>query len=257
MSDKKLNDYNVRAVERAVQILSSLDDEHPERSLSEIVKATGLHKATTYRIIATLLNCGFIERTANGEKYRLGLRMAGLGLGVLHRLDFRQEALSYMRQLVDRFQENCTLGVFDRGRVLYLEIVPSKHTLTIAARVGRHLPAHCTAGGKVLLAFLPPAVVEPVLNAPLEAYTENTITSPVRLRETLAVVRQRGYGLDEEEFEVGIRAVSAPIRDIAGNVVAQMSMAGPANRLTVERIPEVAQALMEVTNIISAQGRPG
>jgi len=257
MSDKKLNDYNVRAVERAVQILSSLDDEHPEQSLSEIVRATGLHKATTHRIITTLLNCGFIERTANGEKYRLGLRVAGLGLNVLHRLDFRREALPYMQQLVDRFQENCTLGVFDRGRVLYVEIVPSKHTLTIAARVGRHLPVHCTAGGKVLLAFLPPEVVEPILNTPLVAYTENTITSPARLQEELAVTRQRGYGLDEEEFEVGIRAVSAPVRDIEGNVIAQMSMAGPANRLTVERIPEIAEALMEVANIISAQGRPG
>jgi IclR family KDG regulon transcriptional repressor len=257
MSDKKLNDYNVRAVERAVQILSSLDDAHPERSLSEIVKATGLHKATTHRIIATLLNCGFIERTANGEKYRLGLRVAGLGLNVLHRLDFRQEALPYMQQLVDRFQEICTLGVFDRGQVLYVEIVHSKHTLTIAARVGRHLPAHCTAGGKVFLAFLPPAVVEPILNAPLVAYTEKTITSPARLREELEVTRQRGYGLDEEEFEEGIRAVSAPVRDIAGDVVAQMSMPGPTNRLTVERIPEVAQALMEAANAVSAQGRPG
>ena len=89
MSDKKLDDYNVRAVERAVRILSALDDEHPERTLTEIVQATGLHKATTYRIITTLLNCGFIERTANGEKYRLGLRLAGLGLDVLYRLDFR------------------------------------------------------------------------------------------------------------------------------------------------------------------------
>ncbi|MEW5961574.1 MAG: IclR family transcriptional regulator [Chloroflexota bacterium] len=255
MSDKKLSDYNVRAVERAVQILSALDDEHPERSLSEIVQATGLHKATAHRLLATLLDCGFIERTAKGEKYRLGLRIAGLGLDVLHRLDFRQQALPYMQQLVDRFQENCTLGVFDRGRVLYVEIVPSKHTLTIAARVGRHLPAHCTAGGKVFLAFLPPAVVEPVLNAPLLAYTENTLTSPARLREELEVIRQRGYGLDEEEFEEGIRAVSVPIRDIAGNVVAQMSMPGPTNRLTVERIPETVQALMEAAYAISAQSR--
>jgi len=257
MSDNKRNDYNVRAVERAVQILSSFDDEHPEQSLSEIVRATGLHKATTHRIITTLLNSGFIERTANGEKYRLGLRIAGLGLNVLNRLDFRQQALPYMQQLVDRFQEICTLGVFDRGRVLYVEIVHSQRRLTIAARVGRHLPAHCTAGGKVLLAFLPPAVVEPVMNAPLVAYTKNTITSSVRLREELEVIRQRGYGLDEEEFEVGVRAVSAPVRDIEGNVVAQMSMPGPTNRLTVERIPEIAQALMEAASAISAQGKPG
>ena len=129
--------YNVRAVERAVQILSSFGDEHPERSLSEIVQATGLPKATAHRIVVTLLNCGFIERTADGEKYRLGLRLAGLGLGALHRLDFRREALPYMQQLVERFQEICTLGVFDQGQVLHVEIVHSKHTLTIAALHGQ------------------------------------------------------------------------------------------------------------------------
>ena len=252
MSDKGLKNYNVRAVERAVQILSSLDDEHPERSLSEIAQATGLPRSTVHRIVVTLLNCGFIERGADGEKYRLGLRLAGLGLGVLHRLNFRREALPYMQQLVERFQEICTLGVFDHGQVLYVEIVHSKHTLTIAARVGRHLPAHCTASGKVFLALLPPEVVEPVLNAPLAAYTEKTITSPARLQEELETVRQRGYGLDDEEFEVGIRAVAVPIRDVDGNVIAEMSMPGPTNRLTPERVSEIAEALVETADAISA-----
>jgi DNA-binding IclR family transcriptional regulator len=174
---------------------------------------------------------------------------------VLNRLDLRQEALPQMEQLVERFQEACDLGVFDRGQVLDLEMVPGKYALTIAARVGRHLPAHCTAGGKVLLAFLPSEVVEPVLSAPLVAYTENTITSPDRLREELEVVRQRGYGLDNEEFEAGIRAVAVPIRDIEGNVIAEISMPGPTTRLTPERIPEIAQALLEATSSISVQGR--
>jgi DNA-binding IclR family transcriptional regulator len=255
VSGKNPKDYNVRAVERAVQILSSLDDEHPERTLSEIVQATGLHKATTYRILMTLLNCGFIDGTADGERYRLGLCMIGLGLGALNRLDFRQEALSHMERLVERFQETCDLGVFDRGQVLELEVVHGRHALTIAARVGRHLPAHCTAGGKVLLAFLSPEIVEPVLKAPLERFTENTITSPTRLREELEVVRERGYGLDNEEFEEGICAVAVPIRDIGGNVIAQMSIPGPTSRLTPERIPEIAQALMEAARAISVRGR--
>jgi IclR family KDG regulon transcriptional repressor len=249
--EKDPKTYNVRAVERAMQILSSFDGEHAERGVSEIAQATGLHKATAYRIIMTLLNGSFLERTADGERFRLGLRVVELGLGALRDLDFRQAAFPYMQQLVERFQEICTLGVFDHGQVLHVEIVHSKHTLTIAARVGRHLPAHCTASGKVLLAFLPPAVVEPILNAPLAAYTERTITSPARLREELEVVRQRGYALDDEEFEVGIRSVAAPIQDIDGNVIAQMSMPGPTNRLTPERIPEIAQALMEAAEAIS------
>jgi IclR family KDG regulon transcriptional repressor len=182
----------------------------------------------------------------------LGLRMVELGLGALRRLDVRRAALPYMHKLVDDFQEICTLGVFDRGQVLYVEVVHSNHSLTIAARVGRHLPAHCTASGKVLLAFLPPEVAESVLSAPLAVYTEKTITSPDRLREELKVIRQRGYAIADEEFEVGIWAISAPIRDIDRNVVAAMSIPFPINRLNPERIPEIAQALLEAANAVSA-----
>jgi DNA-binding IclR family transcriptional regulator len=154
-----------------------------------------------------------------------------------------------MQQLVERFQETCDLGIFDRGRVLYVEVVHSKHSLTIAARAGRHLLAHCTASGRVFLAFLPPEVVEPILNRPL---TAKTITSTVKLREELEATLQRGYALDDEGFEVGIRAVSAPIRDIDGNLIAALSMPGPTNRITAERIPEIAQAPVEAANVISA-----
>jgi len=121
--------YNVRAVERAMQILSSLDGEHAERGVSEIAQATGLHKATAHRIIMTLLKGGFLERTPDGERLRLGLRVVELGLGALRDLDFRQAAFPYMQQLVERFQETCDLGILDRGRVLYVEAVHSKHSL--------------------------------------------------------------------------------------------------------------------------------
>ena len=243
--------YNVRAVERAMQILSSFDGEHAERGVSEIAQATGLHKATAYRIMMTLLNGGFLERTPDGERFRLGLRVVELGLGALRDLDFRQAAFPYMQQLVERFQETCDLGILDRGRVLYVEVVHSEHSLMIAVRVGRHLPAHCTASGRVFLAFLPPEVVEPMLNAPLTAYTEKTITSPARLREELEATRQREYALDDEEFEAGIRAVSAPIWDIDGNLIAALSMPGPTNRITPERIPEIAQALVKAAEAVS------
>jgi len=244
--------YNVRAVERAMRILSCFDGQHPELGVSEIAQATGLHKATVHRILMTLFNGGFLERTVDGERFRLGLRLMELGLGALRSLDFRRATFPYMQQLVERFQEICTLSMLDRGLVLYVEVVHSEHSLTIAARVGRLLPAHCTASGKVLLAFLPTEVMEPILNAPLAAYTEKTITSPDQLREELKVVRQRGYALADEEFEVGIWAISAPIRDMDGNVIAALSMPFPTNRLRRERIPEIAQALLEAANAVSA-----
>ena len=170
-TEKDPESYNVRAVERAMQILSAFDSEHADRGISEVAQVTGLHKATTHRIMMTLLNGDFLERTAEGERFRLGLRLVELGLGALRRLDVRRAAYPYMEQLVERFEETCDLGIFDRGEVLYVEVVHSQHSLTIAARVGRRLPDYCTASGRVFLAFLPPEVVEPFLKAPLAPCT--------------------------------------------------------------------------------------
>jgi DNA-binding IclR family transcriptional regulator len=243
----------VHAVERAMRILSCFDDsQHAELGVSDIARVTRLHKATAYRIIMTLVSSGFLERTADGVKFQLGLRVVELGLRAMRGLDFRRAALPYMEQLVERYEETCTLLIFDRGQVLFVEVVQSTRSLTVSAGVGRHLPAHCTAAGKVLLAFLPTEVVAPVLSAPLAAYTEKTITSADQLREELGVVRQRGYALADEEFEVGIWAISAPLRDADGNLVAAMSIPFPTNRLRTERIPEIAQALLEAANAVSA-----
>jgi IclR family transcriptional regulator, KDG regulon repressor len=248
--DRDPKTYNVRAVERAMQILSCFD-QNPQLGVSEIALATGLHKATTHRLLMTMLNSGILERAADGERFRLGLRLMEMGMGALRSLDVRRAAYPYMQQLADRFQETCTLSVFDRGQMLYVEVVYSEHSLTIAARVGRHLPAHCTASGKVLLAFLPAEVTGPILGAPLAVYTEKTIASPDLLRQELRLVRERGYAVTDEEFEVGIRAISAPIRDIDGEVIAAMSLAFPNSRFREERVPEIAQALMEAASAIS------
>jgi DNA-binding IclR family transcriptional regulator len=254
--DKDPESYKVRAVDRAMQILSAFDSEHEERGVTEIAQATGLHKATTHRLMMTLLNGDFLERTPDGEKFRLGLRLVELGLGALRRLDVRRAAFPYMEALVERFQETCDLGIFDRGEVLYVEVVHSQHSLTIAARIGRRLPAYCTASGRVFLAFLPPEVVEPILSAPLARCTEKTITSLSHLREELEATRERGYALDDEELEAGIRAVSAPIRDIHGHVIAALSIPGPTNRMPPERIPVIVEALLEATHAISAHLLP-
>ncbi len=247
------SDYNVRAVERALQILGSFDEGHPERGVSEVAQLVGLHKATAHRIMVTLLNSGYLERTADGERYRLGMRVADLGMRVLRRLDLRREARPYMCQLVDRFQETCDLGVFDQGEVFIVEIIHSDRTLTIASRVGQRLPAHCTASGKAFLAYMPPEELDALLAAPLKPYTEWTICDPAQLRAQLHEFRQLGYSFDDQEHEAGVRAVAAPIRDGHGKVVAALAMPGPISRIQVERFPELAEALVAAANAIARQ----
>ena len=248
---KDPTDYNVRAVERALQILSSFDDQHPERGLSEIAQEVYLHKATTHRIVTTLVNYGFLERAADNQKYRLGLQLTDLGFKAIRRMDLRREALPYMKQLTQQLQEACDLSILDRGNVFYIEFVQGEHTLTVAAAVGQRLPPCCTASGKLFLANLPPNELDAILSGPMIAYTEKTITAPDKLQQQLGEIRKQGYAVDDEEFEVGIRAVSAAIRNQPGNVIASISVPGPTSRMTKERIPDIAEALMETAQLIS------
>jgi IclR family KDG regulon transcriptional repressor len=248
---KDPNEYNVRAVERALQIMDCFDDEHPEMGISEIAQVVGLHKATAYRIVTTLVNYDYLEWMPDSQKYKLGLELSNLGYKVIRRMDLRREALPHMRKLVQEWDETCDLSIFNQGRAFYIEVLRGNHALTIAAAVGQRLPIHCTASGKLFLAYLPPEEMNAILNQPLTAYTENTITSPEMLRDHLEVVRERGYAVDVEEYELGICAIAAPIFDRRGTVIAAIGGPSPTSRMTPERITEIAEAYKEAGQAIS------
>ena len=248
---KDQSEYNVRAVERALQILDCFDDKNPERGVSEIAQAVNLHKATTHRIVTTLLNYGYLERSDDDQRYHLGLKLAGLGFKVIHRMDLRREAFPHMTQLVEKWDETCDLSIFDKERVFYVDVLRGSHALTIAAAVGQRLPAHCTASGKLFLAQLAPAELDAFLTSPLHAYTEKTITSADQLRMQLDTIRQQGYSFDDEELEDGIRAIAAPILNHKDEVIAALSIPGPTNRITLDRIPDLVDSLVKAATTIS------
>lgn len=249
MKDPK--EYNVRAIERAIHILDCFDDQNPTWGLTELAQEVGLHKATTHRIMTTLLNYNYLEKTSDGQKYKLGIRLASLGCSVVHRWDLRNIALPYMENLVQKFNEACDLSVFDGREIFYLEVMQSNHALTIAAKPGMRLPAHCTASGKVFLAHLPDNKLEAFFKLPLRKLTKNTITQPKILKENLQEIKEKGYAVDSEEMEIGIRAVSTPIFDQTGEIVAAMSIPGPTSRIPNEKIPEFASTLKETSKEIS------
>jgi len=253
MSTKNPEDYNVRAVERALLILNCFDDDHPERGISEIAEAVGLHKATAHRIVTTLVNYNFLERADDGQKYRLGMALTGLGMKVIQRTDLRQEALPYLTGLNQRFDETCDLAIFDQGHVLYLEVIQSSHALNIAASVGQRLPAYSSASGKLFLAYLPKEELEEYLKRSFKSLTKNTIISSEQLKKQLGEIREKGYALDNEETEIGIRAVAAPIFGRDGKVIGAISVPGPTTRFSLKEITSLSKPVIEAAQSISVR----
>jgi IclR family KDG regulon transcriptional repressor len=251
MEKENPGEYNVRAIERALQILDCFNPSHPERGLTEIAQEVGLHKATTHRIVMTLLKSGYLDKSPDGQKYRLGLHLASLGSIVTSQMNLRQDSLPYMTQLSKKFEETCDLSIFDNGEVLYIEVLRSNHALNIAAAVGQRLPAYCTASGKVFLAYLSPDERVKYLSEPLTAYTSKTITSIEKLNRQFEEILQKGYAIDDEGFEVGIRAISAPVFNRKEKVIAAVGIPSPTSRMSDKRIPEIATGLLETAALCS------
>ena len=240
----------IQVLQRAMRLLSSFDHDHPEMGVAELARKLDLPKPTVYRILATLESGGFIQQTATA-KYHLGFRLAELGLLALQQVSMRDEAMPFLRALLDECQETVDLAVFDGGELVYLEVLESPQPVKIAARAGRRLPAHCTASGKAYLAYANRDDLDAVVTQGMMSCTPHTICDQALLLDDLHLIRQRGYAVSVEEFELGIKAVAAPVTDSSGEVVAVIAIAGPAYRLPPDRVAELGEAVKRAAQGLS------
>jgi len=227
----KTSAYRTRSVERVLAVLNVFIDAGPSLTLMQICDATGLTPSTAYRLMANLVARGYLEPDREGNAYRLGLtviRLAGVALG---QLDVRVKSAPLMDELRNRTRETVHLAALDGRHIIYLEKLEGLHAIGLmSSRVGRTALAHCTALGRVLLAFNPEKA-EAILEGPLEAPTARTVVDRKALRALLARVREQDYALDLGEHEPEVRCVAVPVRNHSGAVIAAMSVSGPAQRM--------------------------
>jgi DNA-binding IclR family transcriptional regulator len=187
-------------------------------------------------------------------RYRLGLKLFELGSKAIDGFDLRGRARPYLDRLQRQFGETVFFCILDDGQVFYVEKVESQQSVRTACTVGSRAPAYCTAVGKAMLAELAEHEVSDVIRRwGLKAVTANTITTATALKAELRAVRSRGYAIDDEEKEEGLRCVSAAVRGHSGKLFAAISVSGPAFRMTKERIPEIGQAVMRAANELSTE----
>lgn len=220
-------------------------------TLAQCSAILGLSKATTHRTLRTLLQREFLRLDEERGLYTLGITNLRLGVQFLERLDVRREALPVLRALAEHAGETVHLGTLSHTVIVYIEKVESPQAVRMFSRVGDTMPAYSTGIGKAMLAFLPAGEVEAHLPEVLEPRTEHTIVDRVALRAELDRTRERGYSKDEVENEEGIRCVGAPVFDHSGRVQAGISIAGPEQRMTSERLALLGPVVREYADRIS------
>lgn len=225
----------VQSIERASIILDVLSEYPQGLSLGHISGKTGLNKGTVHRLLSSLAFLDFARQDTETKKYSLGFKLLELGNRLLSQIDLRTEARPFLMELAERTKETVHLVIIDRFEVLYVDKVEpyaQPTGLGMVSKLGLRIPAHCSAVGKVLLAALPEEKVKDMAGKRgLAGRTKHTITDPVKLLKHLKLVKKNGYALDDEENEIGVRCVGAPVRDQRGEVVAAISVSVPAIRI--------------------------
>ena len=241
------------SVTSALLVLKVFSEEETEIGISSLAKRLGLAKSTVHRLAVTLASEGFLEQNPDNGRYRLGLSLFGLGALVRRRMDVSQQARPLLGQLRDSTREAVHLAILAQTSIMYLHNLDSSQAIGMRTYIGSRKPAFCTSEGRALLAFSPPELIATVIKEGLVARTAKTNTDPRALHKMLDEVRQNGYAVDDEESEVGVRGIAAPIRDISGKAIAAVGLAGPIQRLTKKDLRGLAPQVIGTADAISVR----
>lgn len=245
--------YRIKVLEKALSVLELFDQPGLELTAAEIGKRLGMNKTTAFRVLSVLEHANYLERARESGGYRLGFMLHRLGSLVEGTAVIQRRARPFLEELKQQCDETVHLVVLNKGEALYLDKIEGRKAIRVVSRVGMTLPAHCSGVGKALLAHLPEEEVDEIIRSKgLARFTPNTITDREALAAELRLVRRNGYAVDNEEIELGLKCVAAPIRDSSGRVVAAVSISGPKFRFDDGTMRELVSLLRRAAARISA-----
>ena len=244
----------VRSLARGLDVLGSFSRDHPRQTLAEVARSTGLTRATARRLLLTLDRLGYVR--SDGRHFRITPKVLDIGYAYLSSLDLWELAQAEMEALVERTSESCSAAVLDGAEIVYVARVPTKRIMAISLGLGSRLPAYATSMGRVLLAALPAPELDSTLAASRpEPLTPRTITDTEALRAELTRARSQGWALVDQELELGLRSIAAPLLDRNG-VVAALNVSAHATRVSLERMrKEFLPELLDTAGRISERLR--
>ena len=244
--------YIVKPIAKALQLLEFVVEEGRELALTEIVHKSGLPKTTAFRYLQTFCQAGFLSYDPHSDRYRMGVRLWTLAQTKGSHSILRDAAMSTMRQLRDRFNETINLAELDGNEVVYIEMVESRRSLRTLAKIGSRDPASCTAVGKAMLAFMPENERRHYLPIELHTRTTPTVISLEAFEAEMESTVKRGFALDHGENEEDSFCIGAPIFHPNGAIIAGISLSAPATRITAPLRLQIGAALLEASRSIGA-----
>lgn len=226
---------SVQSLERGLSVIRAFDTAHPQMTLSEVAKETGLTRATARRFLHTLVTLGYMG--TDGREFFLRPRVLELGYAYLSSMSLPDLATSHLKTLVDRVHESSSASVLDGEEIVYVARVPTTRIMTVSISVGTRFPAHATSMGRVLLAGQEDDRLDELLDSmTLRPLTPHTVTSRTELRAELDRVRERGWATVDQELELGLRSIAAPVRDADGSTIAAINVSASSRRGSTEEI---------------------
>lgn len=246
MRREKTN-YIIQSVSHALDVLEQFSSEHDELGVTELSKRLKLHKNNVFRLLATLESRGYIEQNKATENYRLGVRCLQLGQTYVGQMGLLRQAHPVIESLASAANETAFVAVLRRACVVPLDAVEAQRPIRMTSRVGEALPLHCTAAGKVQLAFISDADLREALTAGLPKFTDQTITDQHALQDQLKHIAEVGYSTELGEHIAEVHSIAVPIRDYTRNVVGSLAVSGPAHRMSGDRIEKELAPLLQKT----------
>lgn len=222
--------------------------------ISEIAAHLGRSKSTTHALVHTLSQWGFLEQNRENRKYRLGLSLLEMGHIVCERIDIRREARPWCQKLADEYGTTVHLAAVSAGEVVYIDKVDVGFSTVTYSRVGKRAPMYCTGIGKAILAYMPSEYLEKhIFSKPLVKYTPNTITERIKLQKELETIRRQGYAMDDEEIEIGVQCLAAPVFDREGSPSYAISMSFLQSKLENRPVADIITKIKECAAAISTR----
>lgn len=245
MEEKK---YTIQSVEKACDLLMAFGNNTEELGVSELSRMLGIGKSTIWKLLNTFENKGMLVKNLNSDKYSLSIQFFQIACQYYNQISVHSVVRGFMEKLSRKYGETIHFAVRDGDEVVYVEKIDGTFNINIYSRIGRRSPIYAPSVGKVILANLEREQIMDILNrSRLQAYTEYTITTKEALLQELDRIRKQGYAMDNEEYELGIRCVGVPVKNIAGRIVGGLSISGMKARMTDELVSEIIEDLKITT----------